>query len=298
MIFGNFILKSVIKVVGLKERNNTEDIPLIRQKINYWSKFLPQPKNITREQIDFKEFHADWLIPDEYESEKVLLYFHGGGYAIRSPKMHTRLVTKLARGAGLKGFAVYYRLAPEHPFPAAINDAVTAYQYLLDEGYHAENIVVGGDSAGGGLAVGFSVKLKELNLPQPAATACLSPWADLEGIGASNQEDWRVDGLLSNARLQTWGKLYSNGSDLRHPHASPIYADLSDLPPLLIQVSTDELLYSDSERLKDQAEKHNVKVILRAYPKMVHVWHVWNMLVPEAKTAIQEIADFYRNALK
>jgi len=297
MDFGNFILKSVIKVVGIKERNNTEDIPLVREKIDYWSRFLRQPKNVYDEVVEFEKFKAEWLIPNEYDTDKVLLYFHGGGYAISSPRIHRRLIAKICRKAELKGFAVYYRLAPENKFPAPIEDALEAYRYLLDQGFLPKNIVVGGDSAGAGLAVGFCVALKDNNLLQPAAIACLSPWVDLEGTGISNREEWRVDGILTNSRLQLWGRLYTEEEDLRHPYASPIYADLSGLPPILIQVSSDELLHSDATGLKDRAEKWNVEVTFHEYPKMVHVWHVWNMLIKQADEAISEIGEFYRKQL-
>ena len=144
---GNFILKSIIKIVGIKERNNTGDIPLIRGKIDYWSRFLKQPKNVYDEVVEFQNFKAEWLIPTEFETDKVLLYFHGGGYAISSPRMHRRLIARICKKAGLKGFAVYYRLAPENKFPAPVEDGLEAYRFLLEQGYQPNNIVVGGDSA-------------------------------------------------------------------------------------------------------------------------------------------------------
>jgi len=245
----NWTLKKLIRLVGIRERGNVDNIPLLREKIDYWSKYIPHPKWAEFQKVDVDGIEGEWIIPEGASEEKVLLYLHGGGYAIASVRTHHRMIARLCRIAGIKALGINYRLMPEHRFPAPVEDALRSYDFLLRHGYSPAHIAIGGDSAGGGLAVATAVALRDRGQPLPACLLCVSPWADLEGTGKTNVAE-RNDGILNNERLRKWGLMYADSREnLRHPLASPIYADLAGLPPLLIQVSEEELLLDDAIRL-------------------------------------------------
>lgn len=222
-------------------------------------------------------------------AEGALLYFHGGGYTIGSPRSHRHLVAALARSAGLVAYAPDYRLAPEHPYPAAVEDALECYRALLSNGAAAERIVVAGDSAGGGLALALLLRARGEALPLPGSIVCLSPWVDLEGRGDSLLAKAAVDPVLKPADVPDNAALYLGTADRRLPEASPLHGDLSGLPPLLIHVGSEEILLDDATRLAARAEADGVATTLEIWPDMIHVWHWFWPMLSEGRRAIEGI---------
>jgi acetyl esterase/lipase len=220
-----------------------------------------------------------------------LLYLHGGGYFACSPSTH-RSITAAYATRGLNVFAPDYRLAPEHPFPAAVDDALAVYRALLDSGIAPETLAIGGDSAGGGLALATLLAAKAAGLPMPACAILFSPWTDLAGTGASLQTNRQRDAMLVSDKLQEGASFYLNGTDPKNPLASPLYGDVSGLPPLLIQVGDTEILLDDSTRLAAAAQAAGVTVNLKIWRNMPHVWQVSQIFLPEARAALNEAAAF------
>lgn len=228
------------------------------------------------------------------EEHGTVLFLHGGGYCLGSPKSHCDLASRICKAASARVLSVDYRLAPENPFPASVEDATTAYEWLLSEGLPPEAIVVAGDSAGGGLTVAMLVALKERGTALPAAAVCISPWVDLEGLGESMTTKADVDPMIQRDGLVGMGKLYLGGADARTPLAAPLYADLSGLPPLLIHVGSCETLLDDALRLTEKARAAGVDVELDVWEDMFHVWHIYAPMLTEGQEAIDRIGEFVR----
>lgn len=248
------------------------------------------PRGVTRTQAAIKGVPCEWLRPTR-RSGNVLLYLHGGAYLIGSPATHRAITASLARSAGLAVCALDYRLAPEHPYPAAREDAVVAYRGLLEMGYRPEQIAIAGDSAGGNLTLITTLRLKELGLPLPVALVCLSPWTDASG------SQWHTppagDPLLHPAWLRQALELYCpRGLDRRDPGVSPLFADLAELPPRLIQVGEDEVLLNDSQRLAERTRAADVAVRLERYAGLWHVFQVHAGVLKAADQALARIATF------
>lgn len=221
----------------------------------------------------------------------VVVYLHGGGYCIGSLTSHRAMLTHLAAAIGGRVLAVDYRLAPEHPFPAALDDAVAAYRHVASE-YNSSSVVVAGDSAGGGLTVATLVALRDAGDPLPAAGICLSPWADLTQSGASIQPNAEIDPLVRAIDLDRWAAAYAGNADPRRAELSPLFADLSGLPPLHIEVGTAEVLLDDARRLATKVRTSGGEATLFEGDDLIHVWHFFAGLVPEADEAIMRIAEF------
>ena len=252
---------------------------------------------VRSEPADVPGIPAEWLIPDGAADDRVLLYLHGGGYVIGDINSHRGLVSQIAAASGCRALIIDYRLAPEHKVPAAVEDAVASYRWLLSQGYAPEKIVVAGDSAGGGLTVATMVSLRDSGEPLPAAALLLSPWVDLEVVGESCKTvGWR-DPMVSERILKKYTRLYMGEKDPKDPLASPMYADLKGLPPLLIHVGTCEVLMDDAKRLAAKAEKDGVDVELDVCDGMFHVWQFFSPVVPESKDAIDRLGKFARDHL-
>jgi len=230
---------------------------------------------------------------DDDGSAPVVLHFHGGGYVMANPGTHTAMCSHLAAASGGRVLSVDYRLAPEHPFPAAADDAFTAYRWLLDQGVAAERIVVAGDSAGGGLALGLLVRARDAELPLPAGAALMSPWVDLTGSGESLTTRAAIDPILSPELLVHWATLYA-GDDLADPAASPLFADLSGLPPIVVQLGAREILYDDGLRLVERLLAANGQAEFDVWDEMTHWWQILAGLVPEADEALAQLGAFVR----
>ncbi|NUR63514.1 MAG: alpha/beta hydrolase [Catenulispora sp.] len=226
-----------------------------------------------------------------------LLYLHGGGYVIGSPDTHAGLVGELARRAGLRATSVDYRLAPEHPFPAAVDDGLAAYRELLETGTDARDIVIAGDSAGGGLTIATLLAAREAGLPQPAAVVVFSPWVDLTVSGASIRTKADADPIFTEADIHAYADLYLGSGDRSQPLASPLFADLSGLPPLLIQVGANELLLDDAVRLAGRAGTDDVDVTLEIGASLPHVFQHHYGRLDEADVALDRAARFLNNHL-
>ena len=234
---------------------------------------------------------AETLTPPD-RGAGTLLYFHGGGYAIGSPASHRHLVAAIAAAARVRAHALDYRRAPEHPFPAAVDDALAGYRGLLAAGIAPETIVLGGDSAGGGLTVAALLAIRDAGLALPAAGICISPWADLTNDAESYRTLAERDPLVFQEDIDRWRDAYLAGADPRAPLASPVHADLSGLPPLLIQVGSEEVLLDDARNLAARAEAAGVEAALEVRDGMIHVWHWFGEYLDEAKTAVERIAGF------
>jgi acetyl esterase/lipase len=251
---------------------------------------LPAPRGATFTEDKLGGIGGEWVSVGG-AATGTLLYLHGGGYFACSPSTH-RSITAAYATRGLKIFAADYRLAPEHPFPAAVDDALAVYRALLAGGIAPETLAIGGDSAGGGLALATLLAAKAAGLPMPACALLFSPWTDLAGTGASLQTNRKRDAMLVSDKLTEGASAYLNGADPKNPLASPLYGDLSRLPPLLIQVGDTEILLDDSTRLAGAARTAGVKVDLKIWPNMPHVWQVSQVFLPEARTALDEAAAF------
>lgn len=249
--------------------------------------------DVIRTQVAAGSVPAHWIEAPGAKADRIILYLHGGGYVLGSIRSHGELISRIARATGGRALAPMYRLAPEHPFPAAVDDAVAAYRWLLAEGARPESIVIAGDSAGGGLAIATLVALRDAGEPLPLAAACLSPWVDLEVTSASIEARAHLDPIVERKGLLKMAAHYLGGGDPRHPLASPIYADLTGLPPLFIQVGTAEVLFDDAVRLAERARLSGVEVTLDVWDEMLHAWHIFALL-PEARRAIERIAQFIR----
>lgn len=237
---------------------------------------------------------SEWVIPAGMGSERVILYLHGGAYNAGSTRSHRALAANIAYAARARALTIDYRLAPEYPYPAALVDAFSAYRWLLELGIRPGQITLTGDSAGGGLTIALLVALQERRVPMPAAAVVLSPWTDLTGSGESWQENAQADYMINGAKLKEAARLYLQDASPQTPLASPVYANLEGLPPLLIQVGSEETLLSDSLRLAENARRSGVDVTLEVWDKMPHVWQFGASFIPEARRAVEKIGEFIR----
>jgi len=252
------------------------------------------PADVAVERVTADAAPAEWLRPAAARPGHAILYLHGGGYVIGSPRSHRHLAAAIARAAGTDALLLEYRLAPEHPFPAAVDDAVAAYRFMLGRDIAAEHIAVAGDSAGGGLVVATLLALRDAHLPRPAAGVCISPWVDLTCSGASYRSKAAVDPIVRQAGVAEMARAYLGATDPRAPLASPLFADLRGLPPLLIHVGSDEVLLDDAIGLAERAKAAGVDATLEQWDRMIHVWHWFLHLLDEAQAAIDSIGAFVR----
>lgn len=256
---------------------------------------VPVAADIAVEPIDVAGLPGEWSLAPGADSSRVLLYFHGGGFCSGSLASHRRLVTEAGRAAGMRTLAVEYRLAPEHPYPAAHDDALKAWDWLLAQGCSPDRIAVGGDSAGGGLTVALMIRLRDAGRPLPACGWLVSPWTDLAMTGSSLATKDAVDPLIHKAYLEELAAAFVPAAiDRRDPRVSVLYADLRELPPLLIQVGSDETLLDDSVRLAGAAGVADVAVTLEIWPHMIHAFPLWNAQLADARTALAHAGEFMR----
>jgi acetyl esterase/lipase len=253
---------------------------------------VPIPDRLLVNEVRVGGVPADELSFADHDGNGALLYLHGGAYAIGSPSTHRALAARLGRAAGLNALVPDYRLAPENPFPAAVEDALASYRWLIESGTSPERIVIAGDSAGGGLAMATLLSIRDHGNPLPVAAAILSPWTDLAMTGESLKSREQDDPMLRRKGLAEQAEMYLDGHDPMDPLASPIYADFTGLPPLIIHVGSAEILFDDSVRLAERAKAAGVEVSFHVYEDMMHVWHYFAGLLPEGESAIEEIGQF------
>jgi len=277
----------------------TLDVPLDvqRQEWESGAALVQLPPDISIAPADAGGVPAEWVSSPAAARQQVLLYLHGGGYNAGSCVTHRDLAARLCLASGVRVLLIDYRLAPEHPFPAAVDDAVAAYRWLLAQPFWPEQIVIGGDSSGGGLALATMLWLREHAITLPAAGILISPWLDLALTGASIDSRAKIDPLVSREGLLLAAAYYLGAADPKTPLASPLYAKLHSLPPMLVQVGDDEVLLSDSTRLAEQASAAGVEVALEVWDGMWHVWQAWGAVLPEGQQAIDRIGAFIRGQL-
>ena len=282
---------------ALVKRNSHANFDVARAR--HWTdRLLSLP--LPHLQVRFRDFSSGRLNGEWVDSQSpgpMLLYLHGGGYFFCSPRTHRPMTAYLTRSLGGSTLALKYRLAPEHPFPAALEDAMEAYRWLLAQGHSPERIVVAGDSAGGGLVLSTLVALRQAGLPMPAAAACFSPWTDLAATGSSLDANDRHCAMFSAAGIRSARRLYLGEADPYDPRVSPLYADLAGLPPLLIHVSDNEVLLDDSLRMAERARQAGVAVSLKVWENLPHVWQLFQRLVPEGKESLREAGQFLTSHL-
>ena len=250
------------------------------------------PDGIGVQAVDAAGVAAEWIESRDAKPHKVILYLHGGGYVFGGLDSHREIAWRLAKQTGQRVLLLDYRLAPEHQFPAPVDDAYAAYCWLLGEGYSAENLIVAGDSAGGGLAIALALKLKDEGVQLASALVLMSPWADLTLSGATIDANDASDVMLSRGALQRFADIYLGDQDAAHPYASPLFGDLSGLPRTYVIVGDGEVLRSDSDRLAKGIEAAGGEISLKVWPGMMHVFPVAARLIPEGRQAIQDVGHF------
>jgi len=269
-----------------------------RQQEELGRKFAA-PREVSVQRTTIGSCHAEWLTPPNAAKGRAVLYLHGGGYVSGSCNTHRALAARVGLASGVAVLLPEYRLAPEHPHPAALEDVITVFHALsADSGIVPGKTVIAGDSAGGGLALATTVKLRDEGKRLPAGVVCISPWTDLTVTGETVTTRAKVDPAIRTAeKLRRWAACYANGQDLRNPYISPAFAEMHGLPPLLIQVGDYEILLSDSLTVARQAHEVGVNVTLEIAPRMWHCYQVLAGLMPEARAAIQRIGVFVKARL-
>jgi acetyl esterase/lipase len=291
-----FFIKKLLRRV--KNNANYENIIGARKGFERMvSKFNKHLKGFRYEQFHIQHIKCEWIIPEHADNSKVLLYFHGGGYATGSINTHRALVSKIAEYAGTKALIIDYRLAPEYKYPAPIEDAVTAYHWLLENGYEFKNIAFGGDSAGGGITLGTLLFLRDHYMPMPKCAIALSPWSDLTLSGTSYEKNKAIDPMLVFEAFPLWVKNYVGDADPNALYASPLHQDLKNLPPIFIQVGEHEMLLNDSVDFADKARAAGVDVTLEVYPKKFHVFNAFWRVLPKAREANKKLGGFIKQQL-
>jgi monoterpene epsilon-lactone hydrolase len=265
-------------------------IPALRQRAERSARRLGRvPAGLEVTTATMPGLSAEWIRPSAFPNDRAMLYFHGGGYVMGSSRSHRGFVAKFVAGSGIAALVFDYRLAPEHPFPAALDDSLTAYRWLLAQGFSPARIVFVGDSAGGGLCLATLLAIRDAELPMPAAAAVLSPWTDLKNTGNSYT---RRDPLAPDGSWHVYSTYYVGDNDPTLPLISPLYGDLAGLPRLLIYVGEDESMLDDSVRFAEKARTAGVDVTLYVGQGMVHCYPALSPLFPEAKAAMEDICAF------
>ena len=269
-----------------------------RQRLDEVGSVWPVADDITLETVDLDGVPGEWSIAPGSDPSRALMFFHGGGYCSGSILSHRRMATEAGRAGGVRTLAVGYRLAPEHPFPAAYEDAMAAWLRLLKDGYAPGRIAVGGDSAGGGLTLALALELKRAGEELPGCLWLASPWTDLTMSGVTLTEKSAIDPLIHQEYLEELAQAYlPGGVDRKDPRVSPLYADLAGLPPTLIQVGSAETLLADSTRFAAAAGTADVCVTLEIWPRMIHAWPLWNARLEPGRRALASVGAFIRKCL-
>ncbi len=285
-------IKVVVDMLRANPPVQGDDIPAMRAGMLAATTAIAPPEDVAFAAVDAGGAPGEWTTAPGAAADRCLLYLHGGGYVMGSIATHRGLVAGLSRAGCTRVLSLDYRLGPEDPFPAAVEDAVAAYRFLLAEGVAPAKIAIAGDSAGGGLTVATLVALRDAGDPLPAAGVCISPWLDLTLSGASMDTRAALDPMVDRQALQIMADAYLAGADPRSATASPLFADLAGLPPLLIHVGSAETLLDDSLRFAERAKSAGVDVVLEEWEEMIHVWHAFASLLPEGRQAIERIGEY------
>ena len=284
------LLSSTPRPIGWAQR---------RQRLDEVGARWPAADDVTLDAVDLDGVPGEWSIVPGSEASCVLMFFHGGGYCSGSILSHRRMVTEAGRAAGMRTLAIGYRLAPEHPFPAALDDALTAWGFVRKQGIAGGAIAIGGDSAGGGLTLALIQQLRDTGEELPACAWLVSPWTDLTMSGSTLATKDAIDPIIHKAYLHELAEAYlPAGMDRKDPRVSSIYADLSGLPPMLIQAGSAETLLDDAIRLASRAGSADVAVTLEIWPHMIHAWHLWNARLEPGRRALGHAGQFIRRSLR
>ena len=291
------ILKNIIETKRKNNYKENKTIDQLRKETENAGSSIPLPKNIKYKSVVAGNVNAEWITCGEVNENRIFMFMHGGGYYRGSIAATRATVARISAEAKIKCLSIDYRLAPEHPFPAAINDTYSAYEWLVNEGINPEHIIVSGQSAGGGLCLALLLKIKDKNFSQPKGAVALSPWTDLYQTGKTMVTNEKIDPIISKKYLDRFAKLYFPDSYNMSYLASPIIGELSGLPDILIQVGSAETMLDDSKRFYKKAKKANVNVKLEIWEDMFHGWHSNAHILNDADKAIKNIGIFCRNVL-
>ncbi|MEM7364164.1 MAG: alpha/beta hydrolase [Pseudomonadota bacterium] len=290
----NFIMKHMVK----RTLARVTDIESMQSRFGATPINDTVPEGYALESEDISGISCEWISGPDSRDDRVILYLHGGGYVVGSPSAYRDLAARLCSETGMRVLVPDYRLAPAHPFPAAVEDASTIYRYLLSAGISPDALAVAGDSAGGGLTVALLSAMRSEGLPMPAACALISPWTDLTLSGPSVQTNERADPMLTPTILNVCAKAYVGDRDASAPLASPLFADHRGFPATLIHVGSTEILLSDATRLRDRMQVSGVDVALEEWPKMAHVFHLFGKRMPEALEATSKLGQFMKRRVE
>jgi monoterpene epsilon-lactone hydrolase len=283
-------LRNVIERIKSAPQNPSAPIAARRAGMERISEHVA--RDVTCEAVDAGGVPAEWIAAPGAIADRVIFYLHGGGYVLGSINTHRAMIARIARVSNARALAIDYRLAPEHPFPAAVEDATGAYKWLLAQGIKPAKIVIAGDSAGGGLALATLIALRDAKQPLPAGCVPISPWTDLEGTGESIRSKAAKDPMVQQDNLAGSAKQYIGNADPKNPLVSPLHADYRGMPPMLIHVGEAEILLDDATRVAERAKQAGVEVQLEVWDDMIHVWHVFAKILPEGQQAIDKIGKF------
>ena len=260
------------------------------EQMSWMTKITRLATGIRVEPEQIYHLYGEWILPAHSSKDQVMLYLHGGGYVFGSCNTYRSFMTKLVKESSVTALIINYRLAPEHPFPAAVDDAAFTYQWLLSRGVHPKNIVLAGDSAGGGLVLATMLALKDRQISLPKAAVVMSPWTDLTFSGESVQTKKDVEHFIPEGCIETFGGYYTKGSNPATPYASPLFGALEDLPPIMIHVGEDEILLDDSVRFHQKAIRAGVDCQIKIWPGMFHCFPLMAPAFPEAVQGLREMA--------
>jgi len=272
--------------------DKTASMAQVRASYTAFQAQQPSPEGVQFEEVNMGGVPATLVQPAGQTSDIVLVYIHGGAYIVGEPAGYRGIGGNYAKLLGARVYIPDYRLAPEHPFPAAIDDGLRAYEWLLEQGIPANKIAFAGESAGGAMVVSVMVAAKQRGLPLPAAGVAISPWANLEHTGASMTNREGLDPLNTKPLLDLLARTFLAGELPNHPLASPVFADVTGLPPILVQIGENELMLSDAIRLASHLAENRVRVNLEVWPQMPHAWHFFQSFLPEGERALRESARF------
>jgi epsilon-lactone hydrolase len=288
-------LDSLVTLFRSRPAPDSADPNFFRERMEKLADFLGGAPDARVEKVDAGGVKAEWVAAPGADDRRAILYLHGGGYVIGSLNTHRRLAYDISATSAARVLLIDYRLAPENPFPAAVDDAAKAWRWLIAQGFDPKRLAIAGDSAGGGLTIATLVNLRDQKLGLPACAVAISPWVDLEGLGTSIETRAAQDPMVQKQGLLWMAGLYLNGASPRTPLAAPLYAELKGLPPVLVQVGSAETLLDDSTRIAERMHAAGVEVKLSVWPNMIHVWPLFAPHLSEGRDGCAEIGAYVRS---
>jgi monoterpene epsilon-lactone hydrolase len=290
-------LDSLVTLLRSRPAPENPTVAEVRARFEKMGEFLGGAPDGKCEKVDAGGVPAEWVTAPGCNPMRAVLYLHGGGYVIGSINTHRRLAYDISAASGARVLVIDYRLAPEHPFPAAVDDAAKAWRWLLQQGFATSRLAIAGDSAGGGLTLATLVNLRDQKLGLPACAVAISPWVDLEGVGTSITARAAQDPMVQKDGLLWMAGLYLNGKEAKTPLAAPLHADLKGLPPILVQVGTAETLLDDATRIAEKLHAAGVDVRLAIWPNMLHVFPLFAPILSEGRDGCLEVGGFIRSRI-